>query len=64
MKVEIEKLITVSNYAKQKGLSRQHVYRLASSNELTLIQIDEIAFILLDEKSEGYTRKRKERTKK
>lgn len=59
MKVEIEKLETVTNYAKRKNLTRQHVYRLAANGELTLIHIDSVAFIYLDEQALDYVRKRK-----
>lgn len=64
MKIEIDKLITVSNYAKSKNLSRQHVYRLAENKEITLVNIDKIAFVYLDEKAINFIRKRKQKTKK
>ena len=59
MKIDIEKLVTVSNFANEKKLSRQHVYRLADNEELTLIKIDNISFILLDNKANEFERKRK-----
>jgi len=59
MKIDIDKLVTVSNFAIEKRLSRQHVYRLANNEELTLIKIDNIAFILLDIKANEFERKRK-----
>jgi hypothetical protein len=58
MNVDIEKLMTVSNYAKLKDLTRQHVYRLIKSGELTLVEIDGIKFIYLNEKSQDFIRKR------
>lgn len=58
MKVNIEKLLTVSNYAISKGISRQHVYRLVDNQELTLVKIDGVNFILLDEKALDFVRKR------
>ncbi|NCO64662.1 MAG: hypothetical protein GW772_13050 [Flavobacteriia bacterium] len=58
MTVNIDKLMTVSNYANLKELSRQHVYRLVQNNELTLIEIDGIKFILLDEKAVDFAKKR------
>lgn len=64
MLLEINKLETVTNFAKRKSLSRQHVYRLAQNNEFTLIMIDNIAFIYNDEKSENFVRKRKEKLSK
>ena len=58
MKIDIDKLLTVSNFAILKGLSRQHVYRLIENKELTLISIDGISFILMDEKAVDFVRKR------
>lgn len=59
MKVNIEKLLTISNFSESKGLSRQHVYRLTEKGELTLVIIDGIKFILLDEKAEDFVKKRR-----
>ena len=64
MLVEIEKLISVTNFAKLHGLSRQHVYRLGESEEITIIKIDELAFVYLDEKAENYKRRRLPKSKK
>jgi hypothetical protein len=58
MKINIDKLLTVSNFAILKGLSRQHVYRLIENKEVTLITIDGISFILMDEKAVDFVRKR------
>lgn len=58
MNVNIEKLLTVSNYANLKELSRQHVYKLVDNQELTMIKIDGVNFILLDEKALDFVRKR------
>ncbi len=58
MNINIEKLITISNYALLKKLSRQHVYRLIANNELTAVQIDGISFVFMDEKALGFERKR------
>ncbi len=58
MNVNIEKLLTVSNYANLKGISRQHIYRLVDNQELTMIKIDGVNFILLDEKALDFVRKR------
>ncbi len=59
MIINTEKLVTITNYAKMSGLSRQHVYRLITNNELTEIKIDTISFILLDDKANSFERKRK-----
>ena len=58
MNVNIEKLLTVTNYANLKGISRQHIYRLVDNQELTMIKIDAVNFILLDEKALDFVRKR------
>jgi predicted ATP-dependent serine protease len=58
MKINIDKLLTVSNFAILKGLSRQHVYRLIENKELTLIIIDGVSFIFMDEKAVDFVRKR------
>jgi len=62
MLVEIDKLITVMNYSKNKKISRQHVYRLANNNEITLVTIDNVSFVYMDEKTEHFKRKRKEKS--
>lgn len=59
MKINIENLITISNYAKLKNLSRQHVYRLIENGELTLVKIDGISFIYMDEKANDFIKKRR-----
>lgn len=59
MKINLENLITISNYAKLKSLSRQHVYRLIESNELTLVKIDGISFIFMDDKAKSFIKKRR-----
>jgi len=58
MEINIDKLKTVSNYSKLKNLSRQHVYRLIENNELTLVKIDGISFIYMDEKAIDFVKKR------
>lgn len=58
MNINIKHLITLSNYGKLKNLSRQHVYRLVKNGELTVIEIDGIKFIYLDEKANDFVRKR------
>ena len=59
MKININDLITISNYAKLKNLSRQHVYRLIESEELTLVKIDGISFIYMDDKAKDFIKKRR-----
>lgn len=57
MTVDTKKLLTVSNFAKLKEMSRQHIYRLVDSGNLDLIKIDGVSFILLNEKAEDLKRK-------
>jgi hypothetical protein len=64
MRVETEKLVTVTNFAKLKGLARQHVYRLIESGVLNSVNIDGINFVLIDDKSENLQRLRKEKVKR
>lgn len=59
MKINIENLMTISNYAKLKNLSRQHVYRLIENEELTLVKIDGISFIYMDDKAKDFIKKRR-----
>jgi hypothetical protein len=64
MQIDSEKLITVTNFAKQKGLARQHVYRLIDSGLINSIEIDSISFVVLDEKAENFQRQRKIKQRK
>ena len=58
MKVDIDQLMTVTNYGKLKDLTRQHVYRLIQNGELTMVEIDGIKFLLLDKQALDFQRKR------
>ena len=64
MQVDSEKLLTITNFAKQKGLTRQHVYRLIDSGIFSSIQIDGIQFVVLDDLAENFKRQRKEKGRK
>lgn len=64
MQVETENLLTVTNFAKQKGMARQHVYRLIEAGTLNSIVIDGIVFVLIDDKAGNLRRQRKEKLKK
>jgi hypothetical protein len=61
MLIDKDKLLTVSNFAKLKQMTRQHIYRLAKSGIITLIEIDGVAFIELDDKAENLERLRKQK---
>lgn len=58
MEINIKNLLTISNYAKLKNITRQHAYRLVLNNEINEIKIDDVSFIYLDEKALSFTRKR------
>ena len=58
MQIDSNKLKTVSNFAEEKGFTRQHVYRLIKGDEVNTIQIDGIIFVIKDEKAESLDRKR------
>ena len=64
MKIEINNLVTVTNFAAFKGLTRQHVYRLIESKSINSVSIDGIIFIVKDKKAEELQRLRKEKVKK
>lgn len=59
MQIDSEKLITVTNFAKQKGLTRQHIYRLIDSGLINPVIIDSITFVIIDDKSKSFQRQRK-----
>jgi hypothetical protein len=61
MLIDKDKLLTVSNFAKLKQMTRQHIYRLAKPGIITLIEIDGVAFIELDDKAENLERLRKQK---
>lgn len=61
MLLDINLLKNINSFAKMHSLSRQHVYRLAAKNEITLVKIDGAAFVYMDEKTRGFERKRRER---
>jgi uncharacterized protein YqfB (UPF0267 family) len=64
MQLDSEKLITITNFAKQKGLTRQYVYRLIDSGIFNSIQIDGIQFVVLDDLAENFKRQRKVKVRK
>ena len=58
MKIDSTKLLTVSTFANEKGLTRQHVYRLIKNGEINGLKIDGIQFVIMDEKAKSFKRKR------
>lgn len=63
MQIETEKLFTVTNFAKQKGLTRQHMHRLLDAGIFNSITIDGVVFIINDEKAATFVRTRREKNK-
>lgn len=59
MLIESNKLQTISNFASEKELTRQHIYRLIKNGEINQVVIDGIKFVLLDDKAIQFERKRK-----
>lgn len=59
MLIESNKLQTISNFASEKELTRQHIYRLIKNGEINQVVIDGIKFVLLDDKAVQFERKRK-----
>jgi len=53
-KIAIKDLMTPSNFAKRKGVSRQMIYQLIKTEHLDSVVIDGTIFVLLAEKSKNY----------
>jgi hypothetical protein len=62
VQINLEKLQTVTNFSKRHQYTRQHVYYLIKNNEINSLEIDGIVFVVIDEKAETFTRKRKPKT--
>ena len=58
MFIESNKLKTVSNFADEKDVTRQHVYRLIKGNEINSINIDGVLFVIMDKKAKNFEKKR------
>lgn len=55
--IDIKKLRKVSNFAKDKGIFRTSVYRLMEENVIDYITIDNIVFIVLNNKAVDYKKR-------
>ncbi len=44
-----EKLITIRNYAKSKGITTQYVYTLVKSGKVKYQEIDGVKFIVVED---------------
>jgi len=58
MHIDSTKLRTVTNFAEEKGFTRQHVYRLIKNGEINSLKIDGIVFVIFDKKAKQFERKR------
>ncbi|MFH1196971.1 MAG: hypothetical protein V1720_14835 [bacterium] len=56
--VNIKNLKTPQNFAIEKGISRQLVYRMIGEGKIDTVNIDGTVFILLNEKAKSYKRSR------
>jgi len=54
MKIDITKLMTLSNFAKLKGIARQRAYKLVDAKRLDCIEIDGVKFIVMNDKAKEY----------
>ena len=63
MQVETENLFTITNFGLQKGIVRQHIYRMLEAGKLNGVEIDGVMFIIKDELSDNLERQRKPKTK-
>lgn len=52
MKVETEKLMKVSSFAKAKNTSVQSVYNWINAGVINSVSIDGVAFVIMDEDAE------------
>ena len=54
MKIDTNKLKTLNNYAKEKGVARQRAYKLVDAGKIDCVEIDGVKFVLLNDKSKNY----------
>lgn len=54
MKTDSELLKTFRNFGKMKNISRQRIYKLVEAGRFDTIEIDQVKFIILKEKSIKY----------
>lgn len=48
MKVETAHLMTIKNYAADKGITASYIYKLIKENKMTCLMIDGVQFIETD----------------
>lgn len=57
-KIEVNKVKTAANFAKEKGIDRKWVYPLMNQDVIDYVIIDGVKFVYLNEKSKSYKKKR------
>jgi len=55
--IDIKKLRKVSNFAKDKGILRTSAYRLIDEGILDYIVIDQVVFVVLNDKAINYKKR-------
>ena len=56
--IEVGKLKTASNFAKEIGIDRKWVYPLMNQDVIDYVVIDGMKFVYLNEKSKNYKKKK------
>ena len=57
MKIDTNKLKTLPNFGKLRGVSKQRVHQLVQAGRFDTIEIDGVKFILMNEKALEYLKK-------
>ena len=55
--IDIKKLRKVSNFAKDKGILRTSAYRLINEDVIDHITIDNVVFVVLNDKAISYKKR-------
>lgn len=56
--IDIDKLITPANFGIKKGIDRKVVYYLIKEDKIDYTEIDGVMFVILNEKTKSYQRKK------
>ena len=52
--VNVTELKTPINFAKKKGVSKQHIYKMIENKKFDIVTIDGTMFIVMNEKAKEY----------
>ena len=61
MKIETDSLVTLNNFGRIKGISRQRVYIMEAEGKIDVIQIDGVKFVLLNQKAREFQSRKQEK---